>query len=69
MRPLVFAHNLLAGMTSLKDQAHDWVADKTFGWPGQPPVNKIDTHHHMVPSFYAKGPPQPPLHNPKELMS
>ncbi|KAH8129475.1 hypothetical protein ACSS6W_002125 [Trichoderma asperelloides] len=54
MRPLVFAHNLLAGMTSLKDQAHDWVADKTFGWPGQPPVNKIDTHHHMVPSFYAK---------------
>ncbi|PSN69641.1 2-amino-3-carboxymuconate-6-semialdehyde decarboxylase [Corynespora cassiicola Philippines] len=23
-------------------------------WPPQPPLNKIDTHHHIVPDFYAK---------------
>lgn len=23
-------------------------------WPKQPPVNKIDTHHHIVPDFYAR---------------
>ncbi|KAH0175023.1 2-amino-3-carboxymuconate-6-semialdehyde decarboxylase, partial [Aureobasidium melanogenum] len=23
-------------------------------WPQQPPVNKIDTHHHIVPDFYAR---------------
>ncbi|KAI4753650.1 amidohydrolase family protein [Aureobasidium sp. EXF-3400] len=24
------------------------------GWPQQPHVNKIDTHHHIVPDFYAR---------------
>lgn len=23
-------------------------------WPTQPPINKIDTHHHIVPDFYAR---------------
>lgn len=25
------------------------------GWPARPPINKIDTHHHIVPDFYAQG--------------
>lgn len=28
--------------------------DQTTGWPRIPPLNKIDTHHHFVPEFYAK---------------
>ncbi|KAI2623674.1 hypothetical protein GGS21DRAFT_533688 [Xylaria nigripes] len=45
---------LLTGMTMLKHQAQDWLVDKALGWPEQPIINKIDTHHHMVPDFYAK---------------
>ena len=26
-----------------------------FDWPAQPVVDKIDTHHHYVPDFYANG--------------
>ncbi len=57
MKPSTYAHDLLAVMTAFKGQAQDWLAEKTFGWPVEPPVNKIDTHHHMVPSFYAEGMP------------
>ncbi|KIX95711.1 uncharacterized protein Z520_08418 [Fonsecaea multimorphosa CBS 102226] len=35
--------------------------DKLLGavlhWPPTPPRNKVDTHHHFVPDFYAKGDP------------
>lgn len=33
----------------------DWLQDKARGWAHMPPATKIDTHHHYVPSFYAKG--------------
>ena len=33
----------------------DWLREKSIGWSHTPPVNKIDTHHHCVPPFYAKG--------------
>ncbi|KAJ5414509.1 hypothetical protein N7509_001136 [Penicillium cosmopolitanum] len=32
----------------------DWLREKATGWSHKPPVNKIDTHHHFVPDFYAK---------------
>ncbi|KAI9927606.1 hypothetical protein MW887_003226 [Aspergillus wentii] len=37
----------------MSDHAADWIQDKAFGWPDQPAVNKIDTHHHFVPQFYS----------------
>lgn len=33
----------------------DWLREKAVGWSHTPPVNKIDTHHHFVPPFYAQG--------------
>ncbi|KAI8635561.1 amidohydrolase 2 [Xylariaceae sp. FL1651] len=53
MRVFDLTHHLLSSMAVLKDQAQDWLLDKTIGWPGQPLINKIDIHHHMVPDFYA----------------
>ena len=41
----------------MSDHAVDWLAEKAIGWSHTPPVNKIDTHHHFVPSFYAQGKP------------
>lgn len=41
--------------SNMSDKAADWLQDKALGWFGPPPLNKIDTHHHYVPSFYAKG--------------
>lgn len=35
--------------------ASDAVQAQIFGWPAQPAMDKVDTHHHLVPSFYAKG--------------
>ncbi|KAJ5743725.1 hypothetical protein N7533_008595 [Penicillium manginii] len=32
----------------------DWLREKAIGWSHTPPINKIDTHHHFVPDFYAK---------------
>lgn len=55
MNMSVFALNPLTGMAALRDRAQDWILEKNLGWPDQPQVNKIDTHHHMVPNFYAKG--------------
>lgn len=40
---------------NMTDRALDWLRDKAVGWSHSPPVNKIDTHHHCVPRFYAKG--------------
>lgn len=42
-------------LSAMSDHAFDWLAEKAIGWSHKPPVNKIDTHHHVVPSFYAKG--------------
>lgn len=38
----------------MAEHALDWIRDKA-GWSHTPPVNKIDTHHHFVPPFYAQG--------------
>ncbi|KAH8697706.1 putative 2-amino-3-carboxymuconate-6-semialdehyde decarboxylase [Talaromyces proteolyticus] len=38
----------------MSDHTLDWLAEKAIGWSHTPPINKIDTHHHIVPSFYAK---------------
>lgn len=42
-------------LSAMSDRAFDWFEDKAIGWSHKPPINKIDTHHHVVPSFYAKG--------------
>jgi hypothetical protein len=39
------------------DHVYDWLQDKTLGWVKNIPQSKIDTHHHFVPDFYAKGMP------------
>jgi hypothetical protein len=39
----------------MSEHGLDWLRDKAIGWSHTPPVNKIDTHHHCVPPFYAKG--------------
>ncbi|KAJ5556572.1 hypothetical protein N7494_000487 [Penicillium frequentans] len=36
----------------MADEAADWLQEKVLGWISAPPTNKIDTHHHYVPSFY-----------------
>jgi len=36
-------------------KAADWMQDHALQWIDAPPLNKVDTHHHYVPSFYAKG--------------
>lgn len=41
--------------STMTERALDWLRDKAVGWSHSPPVNKIDTHHHCVPPFYAKG--------------
>jgi hypothetical protein len=45
--------------TTMSEHTFDWLREKTIGWSHTPPVNKIDTHHHCVPPFYAKGKPSP----------
>lgn len=42
-------------MNNMADEAADWLQDKVLGWISAPPTNKIDTHHHYVPSFYRDG--------------
>ena len=39
----------------MADHGYDWLLDKAIGWPPGPTMNKIDTHHHFVPEFYADG--------------
>ena len=29
--------------------------NQELSWAVQPAINKIDTHHHIVPDFYSKG--------------
>ncbi|GIZ49003.1 hypothetical protein CKM354_001204400 [Cercospora kikuchii] len=38
----------------LLNQVPEWILSKMFPWPGQPQVDKIDTHHHWVPAEYAE---------------
>jgi len=45
---------VLSGIASLQNYAQQWYLDKALSWPSQPPVNKIDLHHHFVPDFYAQ---------------
>jgi hypothetical protein len=42
-------------LRNMADHVYDWLLDKSIGWIPAPPQNKIDTHHHFVPDFYAKG--------------
>lgn len=41
--------------SAMSEHSLDWLQEKAIGWSHTPPVNKIDTHHHCVPQFYAKG--------------
>lgn len=52
---LIFVSYIRAIFSAMSDRVTDWVLEKALGWPTRPPVNKIDTHHHYVPPFYAKG--------------
>ncbi|KAK3346956.1 hypothetical protein B0T25DRAFT_461213 [Lasiosphaeria hispida] len=45
---------VLSGLANLQNYAQQWYLDKGLTWPAQPPVNKIDLHHHFVPDFYAQ---------------
>ncbi|OJK02607.1 hypothetical protein ASPACDRAFT_112753 [Aspergillus aculeatus ATCC 16872] len=36
----------------MTDRGMDWLQGKILAWTHPPPVSKIDTHHHFVPSFY-----------------
>ncbi|RAL05413.1 amidohydrolase family protein [Aspergillus ibericus CBS 121593] len=38
----------------MTDHGHDWLQGNLLPWSHRPTVNKIDTHHHFVPSFYRK---------------
>ncbi|CAG8218752.1 unnamed protein product [Penicillium salamii] len=49
----VYIHKLPI-FSRMGEHGLDWLQDKAIGWSHKPPVNKIDTHHHIVPSFYAK---------------
>lgn len=44
-----------AAFSTMSEHGLDWLQEKAIGWSHTPPVNKIDTHHHCVPPFYAKG--------------
>lgn len=40
---------------TMSEHTLDWLRERAMGWNHTPPVNKIDTHHHCVPPFYAQG--------------
>jgi hypothetical protein len=42
-------------MTSRLALSSQSLQQRLLKWPEQPPAMKIDTHHHYVPDFYAKG--------------
>lgn len=53
---LIFVYNYKPSIfTTMGEYGFDWLQEKAIGWSHTPPVNKIDTHHHCVPPFYAKG--------------
>lgn len=52
---LAFWHFRKDTISNMADEAADWLQDKVMGWIPAPPTNKIDTHHHYVPSFYRNG--------------
>lgn len=39
----------------MDDRVSDWLQDIAISWIPPPPINKIDTHHHFIPNFYAQG--------------
>lgn len=39
----------------MAQQVKNDVLSAVLDWPAVPPLNKVDTHHHFVPDFYAKG--------------
>ncbi|KAH8882952.1 amidohydrolase 2 [Thozetella sp. PMI_491] len=55
MRTTEYITPVLSGLATLQGYAQQWYLDKGVKWPAQPPVNKIDVHHHFVPDFYAEG--------------
>ncbi|KAL2817917.1 hypothetical protein BDW59DRAFT_182012 [Aspergillus cavernicola] len=40
--------------TTMSEHTLDWLREKAIGWSHMPPVDKIDTHHHFLPPFYAQ---------------
>ncbi|KAK1760150.1 hypothetical protein QBC47DRAFT_366524 [Echria macrotheca] len=54
MRTQEYIGPVLSGIASLQNLAHQWYLDMSLTWPVQPPVNKLDLHHHLVPPFYAQ---------------
>lgn len=52
---VVFLYFYRLNISAMSEHGFDWLREKTIGWSHTPPVNKIDTHHHCVPPFYAKG--------------
>lgn len=53
---LIFLYNCKPSIfTTMGEYSFDWLREKAIGWSHTPPVNKIDTHHHCVPPFYANG--------------
>lgn len=51
---LGYAH-MQSLLSNTSDYLTNWMQAKTLAWPDRPDVNKIDTHHHFVPSFYSQG--------------
>lgn len=56
-RPVHLLHSqAMEALGTIGAMTSDFAQSKIFGWPQpQPILNKIDTHHHIVPDFYAKG--------------
>jgi hypothetical protein len=52
---VLFLYFYKPNITAMSEHGLDWLQDMAIGWSHTPPVNKIDTHHHCVPPFYAKG--------------
>jgi hypothetical protein len=52
---LAFLYFRKGTINNMTDKATDWLQDKMLGWMSAPPTNKVDTHHHYVPSFYSNG--------------
>lgn len=53
--PCIYYLRARGTFANMVDHVTDFLLEKTLGWPSGVAVNKVDTHHHYVPSFYAKG--------------
>lgn len=45
---------LAAKPAKIMQDIGDQIVNAALAWPTQPPIDKIDTHHHFVPEFYAE---------------